>query len=101
MTTIDAIHGWDQIRAHLPPEYERLAEEHRQLETQYGNAKIRSADDLLRLVLLHVGANLPLRQTVALMAEAQGPSLRPMRLHKKMSLLSLPSTRKTLYVNDL
>jgi hypothetical protein len=84
MAKIDALHGWDQIRAYLPANYEGLANEHRQVETQYGNAKIRTADDLLRFILLHVGANLPLRQTVALMAEAGGPSLAPMRLHKKM-----------------
>lgn len=84
MAKIDALHGWDEIRRYLPSDYEQLAEEHRQIETQYGNAKIRTADDLLRLILLHVGANLPLRQTVALMAESGGPSLAPMRLHKKM-----------------
>src|SRR5579859_154554 len=84
MANIDAVHGWEQIRTYLPADYERLADEHRQVETQYGNAKIRTADDLLRLILLHVGANLPLRQAVALMAESGGPSLAPMRLHKKM-----------------
>jgi len=35
-------------------------------------------------VLLHVGADLPLRQTVALMAEAGGPVVSHVRLHKKM-----------------
>jgi Transposase DDE domain len=40
---------------------------------------------LLQFILLHVGAELPLRQTVAVMAEAGGPSLSPMRLHKKMA----------------
>src|SRR5579859_937005 len=84
MANIDAVHGWEQIRTYLPADYERLADEHRQVETQYGNAKIRTADDLLRFTLLHVGANMPLRQTVAIMAEAGGPSLSPMRLHKKM-----------------
>lgn len=84
MAKLDALHGWDEIRRYLPSDYRQLAAEHRQVETQYGNAKIRTADDLLRLILLHVGANLPLRQTVALMAESGGPSLAPMRLHKKM-----------------
>ena len=84
MANIDALHGWDAIRSYLPSNYVSLADEHRQVETQYGNSKIRTADDLLRLILLHVGANLPLRQTVVLMAEAGGPSLSPMRLHKKM-----------------
>jgi hypothetical protein len=35
-------------------------------------------------MLLHVGTDLPLRQTVALMAEAGGPELSHVRLHKKM-----------------
>lgn len=84
MAKFNALDGWEAIRGYLPPDYAQLADEHRQLETQYGNCKVRTADDLLRLILLHVGANLPLRQTVVLMAEAGGPSLSPMRLHKKM-----------------
>ena len=75
---------WRAICGHLPRDYERLAVEHKQLETQYGNAKLTSASWLLRFILLHTGANLPLRQTVALMAEAGGPSLSAMRLHMKM-----------------
>ena len=76
---------WQALRSHLPEQYSQLAVEHRQLLTQYGNAKIRDADTLLRFILLHVGANLPLRQTVTVMAEAGGPRLSPMRLHKKMA----------------
>jgi hypothetical protein len=75
---------WRALAAHLPGNYAELADEHKQLETQYGNAKIKTADELLRLIFLHTGANLPLRQTVALMAEAGGPSLSAMRLHMKM-----------------
>lgn len=84
MVSIDALEKWDEIREYLPADYERLADEHEQVETKFGNAKLRTADDLLRVLLLHVGANLPLRQTVTLMAESGGPSLSPMRLHKKM-----------------
>jgi hypothetical protein len=75
---------WRAVLAHLPGNYARLAVEHKQLQTQYGNAKITSADWLLRFILLHVGANLPLLQTVTLVAEAGGPKLSPMRLHMKM-----------------
>lgn len=75
---------WRAILAHLPGNYAQLAVEHKQLQTQYGNAKIRSAEWLLRFILLHVGANLPLLQTVTLVAEAGGPKLSPMRLHMKM-----------------
>lgn len=86
MTTLSLTRDadWRALLDYLPRDYERLAREHKQVETQYGNAKITSAELLLRFILLHVGANLPLRQTVALMAEAGGPSLAPMRLHKKM-----------------
>lgn len=75
---------WETIQRYLPGNYADLARELKQLQTQYGNAKVRTADDLLRLILLHVGTDLPLRQTVALMAEAGGPSLSHVRLHKKM-----------------
>src|SRR4030042_381251 len=81
---LDVTNDWGAIRGYLPENYAELACELKQLETQYGNAKIRTADDLLRLILLHVGADLPLRQTVALMAEAGGPSLSHVRLHQKL-----------------
>lgn len=86
MTTLSLTQDsdWQALVAQLPRNYEQLADEHKQLETQYGNAKITTADSLLRFILLHVGANLPLRQTVAMMAEAGGPSLSAMRLHMKM-----------------
>jgi hypothetical protein len=94
MVSIDALERWDEVRQYLPAGYEQLATDHEQVETKFGNAKIRTADDLLRVVLLHVGANLPLRQTVTLMAESGGPSLSPMRLHKKMC-------RAAPYLRDL
>lgn len=81
---IDVTTDWETIRSHLPREYAALADEHKQVQTQFGNAKIRTADDLLRLALLHVGADLPLRQTVAVMAEGGGPAVSHVRLHKKM-----------------
>jgi DDE family transposase len=76
---------WKALLRYLPPDYEALAVRHKQLQTQYGNAKIRDADTLLRFIFLHAGADLPLRQAVAVIAEAGGPSLSPMRLHKKMA----------------
>lgn len=85
MGKIDVLGGWHTLAQFLPPEYEKLADDYQQVETKFGNAKIRDADTLLRFVLLHVGADLPLRQTVAMMSEAGGPDLSPMRLHKKMA----------------
>jgi hypothetical protein len=84
MVSLRSDEDWSALRALLPSQYEQLANEHRQLQTQYGNAKFTTADWLLRFILLHVGANLPLRQTVALMAEAGGPVVSAMRLHMKM-----------------
>jgi hypothetical protein len=86
MTTISLAQDedWNALVAYLPRNYAQLADEHKQLETQYGNAKITTADWLLRFILLHAGANLPLRQTVAMIAQAGGPSLSAMRLHMKM-----------------
>jgi Transposase DDE domain len=61
-----------------------LAVTHGAIRTQYDDARITNADDLLRLVLVHVGANLPLRQTVAVFAESTGPVVSPNCLHKRM-----------------
>lgn len=86
MTTLSLTRDedWRTLLTYLPREYARLAMEHKQVETQYGNAKITTAETLLRFILLHVGANLPLLQTVTLIAEAGGPKLSAMRLHMKM-----------------
>ncbi|MGH3054587.1 MAG: hypothetical protein ACRDL7_06370 [Gaiellaceae bacterium] len=78
--------GWRTLEAELPDNFEELAKEHKVLEVQYGPAKITSASDLLRLVLLHAGADLGLRQTVAVVAESGGPSVSHVTLHKKMRL---------------
>lgn len=78
------LNDWDTLVSLLPANWEQLAEDHKQLLVKHGNAKITNAGDLLRLILVHAAADLPLRQTVALVAEAGGPSISPMRLHKKM-----------------
>jgi hypothetical protein len=75
---------WNTLLSLLPANWEQLAVDHKQLLVQHGNAKITNASDLLRLILVHAAADLPLRQTVALVAQAGGPTLSPMRLHKKM-----------------
>lgn len=75
---------WESIESLLPANWEQLAQVHKQLEIKHGNAKITNARDLLRLILVHAACDLPLRQTVALVAQAGGPTLSPMRLHKKM-----------------
>jgi hypothetical protein len=84
MTTLDVRRDWDAIRMQLPADYRELAVKHGAIRTQYDDARVTNADDLLRLVLVHVGANLPLRQTVALFAESTGPVVSPNCLHKRM-----------------
>ena len=75
MGRIDVLSDWRSLAQHVPADYDALAVEHARVETKFGNAKIRDAGTLLRFILLHVGADLPLRQTVAVMAEAGEPSL--------------------------
>jgi hypothetical protein len=84
MATLDVKRDWETIRAHLPADYRELAFAHKALRPHYGNARIATADELLRLILLHVGADLPLRQTVALVAESGGPDVSPYCLHMHM-----------------
>ena len=76
--------NWKAVLAHLPADTERLAHEHKVINVQWPNAKVHDAATLLRFILLHVGADIPLRQTVTLIAEAGGPSLAPVWLHKRM-----------------
>jgi len=85
--------GWQTIEAHLPEGLEAIAKEKKVLEVQYGDAKITSARDLLRLILLHAGADIGLRQTVALAAEGGLPSVSHVALHRKMRL-SAPFLRE-------
>lgn len=85
MTILNANRDWKTLLAYLPPNYRELANEHKQLRVEYGDhVRIRTADDLLRLIFVHAGADLPLRQTVALVAEGGGPSVSPNSFHKKM-----------------
>lgn len=84
MKSLDARRDWKTLLSHLPSDYERLAVEHRLLNTQWSNSKLKSADEILQLILLHAGADLPLRQTVAAVAETGGPCVTQVYLHQKM-----------------
>lgn len=77
--------GWAAVVAELPEDLEDIAKQTKVLEVQYGQAKITSGLDLLRMVLLHAGVGLPLRQAVAMAAEG-GPTVSHVTLHKKMRL---------------
>jgi hypothetical protein len=61
-----------------------MAREHGLLNTQWPNARVTDAATLLRFILLHVGADLALRQTVATIAKSGGPKVSQVWLHQKM-----------------
>ena len=84
MRTLDPERDWKTLVSYLPDDYQRLATEHRLLNTQWSNAKVSDAATLLRFILLHVGADLPLRQTVVTMARSGAPKLSQVWLHQKM-----------------
>ena len=83
-TTLDLRKDWQSLLKYLPAEYEALAHEYKMVETQYGNAKITTVDELWRVLFLHVGADLPLRDTAALLAITGGPMISPNRIHMKL-----------------
>lgn len=83
---VKSVKEWQTVVKFLPEDFETLAKEHKVLEVQYGDAKITSGNDLLRMILLHAGVGLGLRQTVAEIAEAGGPDVSHVTLHKKMRL---------------
>lgn len=84
MRTLDPERDWRTLLSYLPEDFEQLAVTHRQLNTQWANSKINSAALLLRYIFVHVGADLALRQTVAVMAQSGAPALSHVRLHYRM-----------------
>jgi hypothetical protein len=83
-TTISIKDDWAELLTYLPDGYDTMAKKMKQLEVQYGNAKITTADELLRFLFVHAGAGLPLRQTVAVVEGGGGPSISHVTLHQKM-----------------
>jgi len=84
MKAVDPQRDWKTLLACLPKDFEQLAYQHRVLNRQWPNAKVTDAETLLRFILLHVGADLPLRQTVATIAQAGGPKVSQVWLHSRM-----------------
>lgn len=81
---LDVQRDWSTLCQFLPADYPALAITCGAIRPQYKDTRIRSADELLRMILLHVGADMPLRQTVALVAEGGGPVVSPYCLHMRM-----------------
>lgn len=67
----------------LPPDWRERAERHR-LVIQHPDTKFDDPELVMQFVMLHVGCDIPLRQTVRWMAEAGGPSCSHVSLHRKM-----------------
>jgi hypothetical protein len=84
MKALDPERDWKTLLSYLPEDYAALAEQHHLLNRQWKNGKIADAATLLRFILLHVGADLPLRQTVATIAKNGGPHVSQVWLHQKM-----------------
>lgn len=83
-TTLTFRNDWQLLLKYLPESYEALAHEYKMLQTQYGNAKIETTKQLWHALFLHVGAELPLRDTAALLAITGGPKISPNRIHMKL-----------------
>ncbi len=84
MTALDPFFSWEAIEHLLPVDFRERAVAHKQIQTQFGNAKITSAEELLRMLFAHVLSETPLRQTVIDIEKAGGPRLSAMRLHMKL-----------------
>lgn len=73
---------WEIIRRFLPDDLEQSARDHGAMKRRRG--QISSAEQLLRLILMHVAGGLSLEQTVT-RAQARGlASLNAMALHKRL-----------------
>jgi hypothetical protein len=81
----DSLKSWDLIKGLLPEGWERQALELRALRPQYPDTKLKTPEQLLRLLLLHGGVGVPLRQAVEVFAEATGVSVSHKTLHQRLS----------------
>lgn len=83
---LDVQRDWSTLRQFLPENYAQLAIEHEAMQLKYKDARIPRAGVLLRMIFLHLAADLPLRQTVA---ESGGPVVSPYCLHIGMRRAAL------------
>jgi hypothetical protein len=71
------------LQSVFPAELAEVLWRHKVLSTAH-NAKLVRPEQFMRMLLLHVGCDLPLRQTSAVLAEAGVLEISPMRIHKKL-----------------
>lgn len=70
----------------LPPGWRERMRQMR-LITDHPDTVLDDPDELMHLVMLHIGCDLPLRQTVRWVKEAGGPDCSHVTLHRKMRRL--------------
>jgi len=71
------------VLAVLPEDWRDVIREF-SLVSDHRDAKIEEPEQLMQLMLAHIGCKLPLRQTVEWVAEAGGPTCSHVTLHRKM-----------------
>jgi DDE family transposase len=87
---------WPVIRRLLPDDLEQSAREHGAMRRKRG--QVQSAEQLLRLILMHVAGGLSLEQTVT-RAQARGlATLNAMALHKRLCTSRLWLEALTAYL---
>jgi len=73
---------WDVVRQYLPLELDEHAREHGAMRRRRG--QISSAEQLLRVLLMHIAGGLSLEQTVGRARQRGLASLNAMALHKRL-----------------
>jgi hypothetical protein len=73
----------EALLAVLPTDWRERAQRHR-LVIEHPDTRLADAETVMRFVMLHVGCDIPLRQTVRWIAEAGGPEVSHVSLHRKM-----------------
>lgn len=78
--------GWDQVKALLPSGYDALARQMGVIREYpaHLNAKITSADELLRLLFMHVEFEVGLKTTGALATAADIVNISGVAIHKRL-----------------
>lgn len=79
-----SLESWELIKSLLPDGWEQKAFETGALRPQYPDTKIKTAEQLLRLLLLHSAVGMPLRQAVELFAQATDIHISHKTLHQRL-----------------
>jgi hypothetical protein len=79
-----ALSDWDLIRSFLPADLDRIALEYRAIRPQYADTKIKTGEDLVRLLLVHAGVGIPLRQAVEVFKQGTGIDVSHKTLHQRL-----------------